>query len=213
MTSIYNRTKHSNNRTQRNNTVAFVLEASNLPLASQCATLAAVSASKNACKLTQRLVLQEHHFKTRPTNPTFSKERLSSLCFPACFFSWRLGERAARWSVSVYAAELSPFTPFVVVLEREGVLNPSRSTSSKRFPSVSTWTPHPVKVKLYERDKGASRISGLTRHTAPEIYCLLMGLAKRWGGSVAHKSSTNTGLRPTLPCPVREQGRDTETSS
>ncbi len=169
MTSIYNRTKHSNNRTQRNNPVAFVLEASNLPLASQCATLAAVSASKNACNRTQRLVLQEHHFKTRPKIPHFLKERLSSLCFPACFLSWRLEERAARWSVSVYAAELSPFTPFVVVLEREAVLNPSRSTSSKRFPSVSTWTPRPVKVKLYERDKGASRSSG-SPHTLRRRY-------------------------------------------
>ncbi len=101
--------------------------------------------------------------------PHFPKERLSSLCFPACFLSWRLGERAARWSVSVYAAELSPFTPFVVVLEREAVLNPSRSTSSKRFPYASTWTPRPVKVKLYERDKGASRSSG-SPHTLRRRY-------------------------------------------
>lgn len=215
MTSIYNRTKHSNNRTHRNNPVAFVSEASNLPLARQCVTLTAVSASKNACKRTQRLVLQEHHFKTRPANPTFSKERLSSLCFPAFFLSWRLGERAARWSVSVYAAELSPFTPFVVVLEKEGVLNPSRSTSSKRFPSVSTtWTPRPVKVKLWERQRCSAQLR-LATHTAPEIYCLLMGIAKamrRIGGSqkqYKHRSPPQT----PLSCPVRERGRNTGTSS
>ncbi len=123
----------------------------------------------------------------------------------------RASERAARWSVSVYAAELSPFTPFVVVLEREGVLNPSRSTSSKRFPSVSTtWTPRPVKVKLWE-----TKVLRLATHTAPEIYCLLMGLAKamrRIGGSqkqYKHRSPPQT----PLSCPVRERGRNTGTSS
>lgn len=111
----------------------------------------------------------------------------------------RASERAARWSVSVYAAELSPFTPFVVVLEREGVLNPSRSTSSKRFPSVSTtWTPRPVKVKLWERQRCSGSPHTLRRRYTASWWVSL----KRWGGSVAHKSSTNTGLRPKLHCPV-----------
>lgn len=65
-------------------------------------------------------------------------------------------ERAARWSVSVYAAELSPFTPFVSSREG-GCVKPVQIHFFKAVPfRLSNLNPaHPVNVKLCERDKGA----------------------------------------------------------
>jgi len=123
-----------------NNPVVFVLEASNLPLASQCVTLTDCQRVQKRTKTHTALGLREAAVQNEHNKIHISQRKTQLLVFSrmlAFLTSRGASERAARWSVSVYAAQLSPFTPFVVVLEREGLLNPSRSTSSKRFSSVS----------------------------------------------------------------------------
>ncbi len=122
----------------------------NLTSASQCARSRGHPRSKpqrkTACNRTQLLVLEEHHFKTRPTISTFCPKKDSAPGFPRMLSVLDvLGESAARCVGGVgYAAELSFRShPFVVVLEREGVFKPVQIHFFKAVPSVSTWNPAP----------------------------------------------------------------------
>lgn len=158
------------------------------------------------------LGLREPPFQNEPNKSHIFHRKTQLLLFSrmlAFLTARRASERAsgAMVSVSVYAAQLSPFTPFVVVLEREGVLNPYRSTSSKRFSSVSaTWTPRPAKVKLWLWEKQRCLADGKRSSSTPHtlhwrIYCLLMGIGeamRRTGGSQKQYKQVSAPISPVL---------------
>lgn len=84
-----------------NNPVVFVLEASNLPLASQCVTLTDCQRVQKRMKTHTALGLREPAFQNEPNKIHISQRKTQLLVFSRMLAFWRLGERASGAMVGV----------------------------------------------------------------------------------------------------------------